>query len=468
MSGLILPKEPMAAIRGHGAVELFDDRTGKLYRRESFENFITSETKNYMKWMARKTFWSAIYGTINNASGAQAGTGSDPNHPFDWVEYTNNPTRFFDHQPNFNLKHIACWDDTTAEDTTEDYAFGSVVAWANKQVYAGTDTKRGTPNLTEAFTDPTKVKWVFDWANTAGNGTFQSIGWLWMDEARLWQRANWWSAVSAPAFGSPGTPYTGNGYGSQDWYENHFDSDDANNRVIALISDSGSPFHFRLWAASWDLQTWTQIADNALQGQVAVAGTKAYNSTFDTNANPCLRKYDLATGTIDATVANKWSTLLGVTTSDRITDIAYDGTNLLLVIGQPAGRPTVFKVNPSTGALVSSFSTAPYIATAAKVAVGPSGDIWVADYDFRIARFSPSGTFKAAFSGIEGDLPSVPHCMAWRNSGGVTDMYMTQYNGPMYLKQVNKRGMGARTLLGSPLTKASTQTMKITYEFDFS
>ena len=52
-----------------------------------------------------------------------------------------------------------------------------IIAWADKSSYSGTDNRRGSLNTELSYGDPYRAHWVFDWGPNAGNGTFSHIYW---------------------------------------------------------------------------------------------------------------------------------------------------------------------------------------------------------------------------------------------------------------------------------------------------
>jgi len=52
-----------------------------------------------------------------------------------------------------------------------------IIAWADKSSYSGTDNRRGSLNTELSYGDAYRAHWVFDWGPNAGNGTFSHIYW---------------------------------------------------------------------------------------------------------------------------------------------------------------------------------------------------------------------------------------------------------------------------------------------------
>lgn len=66
---------------------------------------------------------------------------------------------------------------TYNESNTSDGNPGIQIGWADKSIYSGSDTMRGTPNTAESYATNNRIHWVFDWPTHAANGTFQTIIW---------------------------------------------------------------------------------------------------------------------------------------------------------------------------------------------------------------------------------------------------------------------------------------------------
>jgi len=59
----------------------------------------------------------------------------------------------------------------------EHVPFDRMVGWADKNSYAGTDNRRGSLNEELSYAAYDKIHFVFDWGTNAGNGTFDNIYW---------------------------------------------------------------------------------------------------------------------------------------------------------------------------------------------------------------------------------------------------------------------------------------------------
>jgi hypothetical protein len=140
--GIIKPK-------GFVTVELFDKR-GKLKERIKKQNYVHPVVLEQMaKW---------------------------------WTFYTfarNRAHRSFDTAGTFAsdfFKVLRLTSNTDIEDQTERIIKGDQVGWAyTNETYSGSDSKRGTVNVAESFSDEKQIHFVFDFPTHAANGTFQSI-----------------------------------------------------------------------------------------------------------------------------------------------------------------------------------------------------------------------------------------------------------------------------------------------------
>ncbi|MDI3311579.1 MAG: hypothetical protein QJR05_09180 [Thermoanaerobacterium sp.] len=338
-------KEKISKIRGLVTVELFDAVIKKKVLEAKTENLITSIGYNYFRW--------AIQDRIIQSSSAS--------------------------KPSFSnvFNQIQLYSSSQIESDDLYPETGNLVGWADQTAYAGSDTLRGSLNVTESnfnFDRYMRMHFVFDWPTNAANGTFQTIIW---------------------AYSNP-LQFAYNSFSSPDSYPYGLAWDGTN-----------------LWLAGGNTQ-------------------KIY-------------KLNPSTGAVISSFSSPDGYPFGLT---------WDGTNLWLV-----GRNTqkIYKLNPSTGAVISSFSSpdsAPY-------GLGWDGtNLWLAGSNTqKIYKLNPStGAVISSFSSPD----SSPFGLGWDG----TNLWLAGgYAHKIY--KLNQALYGARTLLASPVTKTSTNTMKIQYDFVF-
>ncbi|MDE4542252.1 hypothetical protein [Thermoanaerobacterium sp. R66] len=338
-------KEKFSKIRGLVTVELFDAATKKKVLEAKTENLITSIGYNFLRWAIQDRI-------IQNSSASK---------------------------PSFSnvFNQIQLYSTSQIESDDLYPETGNLIGWADQTAYAGSDTLRGSLNVTESnfnFDRYMRMHFVFDWPTNAANGTFQTIIWAYSNPLQF----AWYS------FSSPDSwPY----------------------------------------GLAWD-------------------GTNLWLTGFNTQK---IYKLNPSTGAVISSFSSPDSWPYG---------LAWDGTNLWL-----AGVNTqkIYKLNPSTGAVISSFSSpdsSPY---------GLAWDgtnLWLAGVNTKkIYKLNPStGAVISSFSSPD----SSPHGLAWDG----TNLWLAGYNTQRIYK-LNQALYGARTLLASPVTKTSTNTMKIQYDFVF-
>lgn len=157
---LVANKPFYAEIEGRASLQFFDADSGKLQHQEDANNFLGSINNDYIDWLNRERYFRYI---------PNRGSSMGSRWPIDGMQ-----------------THLACFTDSRSEQTDQRHFQGSVVAYANRGTYVGTDTKRGTLNLTESDLTNGRAKWVFDWPTNAGNDlAISTIGW-----ARLFESTN--------------------------------------------------------------------------------------------------------------------------------------------------------------------------------------------------------------------------------------------------------------------------------------
>lgn len=153
---------PVDGIRGEVRAEIFDD-SGKTVCEEVGHNFI-SKIWTYTSRSWQRTAWSMF--PLNEVSlgvdmPSSQGAGRIPwRTPNNW---------------------IAAWNSSSAEDSANEHMVitdgAGLIAYASRIPQGSPAGKRGVVNVTDSSWGENIEVMVFDWPTTAGNGTFQSIGW---------------------------------------------------------------------------------------------------------------------------------------------------------------------------------------------------------------------------------------------------------------------------------------------------
>jgi hypothetical protein len=496
MSGLVIAEsmeDVTREARGHWLVELFDER-GRMVDRATADNFISNAMKDHAKWMARYPYRASF-----------VGVDTDPQPVYPWYR-------------------IMLTDSSKAESSgTETLVPGKTVAWANRTTYAGNAPLRGTANTAESLITPTTCKWVFDWPSSGGIGTFQSLCWAFDGVTRSGMTPilrteggpdafAWWGEAQLPAYG----------YGST--LINGFATTPA-----SIIHEESTGTIWRITRGALQAQKWTTVLtqpyvavyDDGLSLATAnpsLTGAFANDFTVANNVNDlgypgsggalwgtqfaspyALQRFNFpAGGAVQQTITKPWS-------DAEPGLVAFDGTNLYCCRNgsgmtapssinglDPSGPVTVYKVRASDGVTLGSWthprrifalnwdptnnrllvfdcygygrSNASTISTqvgtvARAVAYDATGNLdWQATVIYPYA-WNTATTFQLTDASILGYGGDIVVAASWTNYGGSTGQALMRY------KPTN---LGARALLGSPLTKSSLQTMKVTYTITYS
>ena len=297
---------------------------------------------------------------------------------------------------------------------------GNVIGYANTtSTYSGGDTKRGTINVHESvfdYTDYLHMHYVFDWPTHAANGTFRMIGWRYDTEVF---KSNYTTYFASP----DSYPYGLTWDGQYLWLagNNQARIYKLNPSTGEVISSFASP-NSAPRGLTWDGQyLW-------------LAG--------DTQDR--IYKLNPSTGEVISSFASPDLQPQGLT---------WDGQYLWLA-GSYYDR--IYKLNPSTGEVIS------YFASPELYPRGLTWDgqyLWLAgDTQARIYKLNPStGEVISSFASPDND----PSGLAWDGQ----DLWLAGYNQDRIYKLC--MSFGAITLLPAPVTKTSTNTMKVQYDFVF-
>lgn len=306
--------------------------------------------------------------------------------------------------------------DATIYDTYPLYRnIGQVIGWSNKTNYSGTDTFRGTINAAESYTNNERVHYVFDWPTHAANGTFQTIAWGNISSNKI--TGSYISTFSSPdsypyGFTWGGTNLWVGGYFSKKIYKINPNTGEVVNSFTTQISF--------LKGLAWDGTNYLWAINNS--------------NIYKMNPN---------TGEIISSLINPVTSPVGFT---------CDGTNLWIT-GYDEHK--IYKVNPSTGAIIDLFPTPN---SESRGLTWDGTNLWVVDYyGSSIYKLNPNtGGVISSFA----QPVTSPQGIAW---DGTNLWVVNQY----YIYKGIDAQIGTITRIPNPVTKTSTNTMKVQYDFIF-
>ena len=485
------------ALEGHVKLELFDDRTGKLQERQEADNYVTDILTAVARWNARN-------GTLHAqlSQGGTSSTGLDPS-PIAPCYFGNQSSSSASSPPALAF---VLTDATNAENPSGDRILCGKVcafAWANA-TYAGSDTFRGTLNQVESSRQSTKDIIVIDWPTNAGNGTIQSVYGTYLAQNN--NASGYVAFLYADSY-VQNLLVSASGYGDT-WSDSQSGLAATSYQQQGLYLDPDG-------VSYWEMAPWNPVSGQAtmlkrtlgtgvivstvvLTGMATSTatmyftndGTGAVGNWWVTNYNSSsgnnnLHKFAAAGGAPTTTYTGKFAV------GGFVPITAAGGYLWALLSG------TVQQLDPATGNLITTIT----LQAQPDTTLGPLGifqqfityrpdvangdELWVSVgttwYASRlgIGRYSLSGVGK----GIIGD----PRSNAWgqwfyQNGYPNGVAVLTGSNGWVFQSPIgsgnppptslfrmnNSRQFVSRSLLPSAVTKANTQTMKLTYEFDWT
>lgn len=464
-------EELVQKIEGQVTAELFDAKTGELVQREETHNFISQPAIAFLKQAQRTVFKQGIY-TLNSSL-------VQDYQLLDKSDAT-----------------LVLTDLTDAEDpANETHMYGRPIGWASKTVYSGSDTLRGTVNAALSQATSTYCKWVFDWPTNAANGTIASIGWSKSPtggfDTSLTNNA--YSYASASTLGQVYSSSTNYNYLSR-----------ASSSVCYAASGStiytlnASFVQSSTFSVSAQMSSVNGIAWDSANNKLWVAGTFGVTSK--------IASYNASGTLIDGPF----------TTARQYAGLAYDGQYLW---GGLSGNPnhTLYRINSATGAEVSNFTFPAY--TSENIAdlscSQATSTVWVKVYygsqaggvgqtqqlkafnytgqptavsvsviswsptsqglrSYGGAQTSGAGTYdnySSSTAAIDNDS-SFPIAIAY--GFDVIDKYNFLNTVALTASKnfriaiITADGLGSRALLPTPIAKTSSQTLRITYQMNYS
>ncbi len=390
----------MLGIEGKVEIEMIDPRTGKVQSRQEAPNYV-----NVAQWEAfaeslQKQIWTYGY------QGIAAST------------VTNRPSDGHDPRLPRSIRndHLACWTDSTAEDSADDFAFGEVVAWAHRWQQGSPSTRQGLVQPTLCTLTDDAVSWVWEWATANGNGTFQSVGWrrlAWVansgdtligDPPYLERRVQTWTGftdavsasttVVAAATAGPniylasGIYYdagSGKLYGMSATSNGNIllssvvtiDPTSGNLTYGAVSSEAAAAFATSGGLGGANNQALATRACAGFTRMGAVGDWIGVGSTGNGTARrPWIRRVTNA-GVTSYTNANAGTYAV----ESLFNDVTYDGTNLwVAAINHATGPGFVHRIDPATGTISATISaiagTPAYFPAISSVTHGPCGIEW--------------------------------------------------------------------------------------------
>lgn len=483
--GLILPT------KGLVTVDLIDAHSGRVVQREESENFLSLQSLKVARWWQRM-----MWGAYNPVQTADA--------------YGNKPHEM----PWFPAQHLAYWNDTSAEaPLTEDRVAKELVGWASRHPVGSPSGKRGVVNIAEsAFTDAAS-KWVFDWTTSQGNGSFQSVGWTrihettgfpivrtpdddqvlitpaagtgtstwgaplyWDATANLWYLvelvsnavAPYWRIASAPAVG--GTTTSVCTVLAATW----------NNAFLHGVTRLGTDFI--LSGMQSNLPRLARITAAGVQTWVATPGASLLylnDCTIDGSSNiwtagsdGVARRHSNTDGSVTATVSPALAPTI-------LTAIAYDASdgNFWVMGTVAAVTNQMWKMDSSgntvgplyslSSSALSVSSTSPFVGTYAIPAAAARDHYRLVLNTVSDTPGSVLNPTAARTAGVDVIGLTAP-TLTVRSGVPVAGGRATNNFGVNRATAINGGTLGTRSKLTSPITKTSSQTLKITYQFNFS
>jgi hypothetical protein len=477
----------------------FDER-GKCVQKVESHNYVTDILTGQIKWFTRQY--------ITRRCGVTSPTNDSNNNPsyIEWMVaaganacgYAPAASPALDYYPTSGQGTpgsapcgVVLTTAAHAEDPTNDrFIRGAMTAWSYLEGFTGTETHRGSLNASECVVSPSKAVFVFDWPTSAGNGTAQSVYWAntlftgnvlstWPEMFLQNAAGTGYGSTSTPTWmGSQATGFTY--YGSQRDVGLYLDPDGVSYWTLQPNLATGDCYMLKR-----TLGTGALVSSIRLNGSgFGVYGFTNDGSgslgnwwTYDGGGN--LKKWPAAGGT--ATSTTSYATL-GIpqpyngATFPTYTMFFYNG--YIWLQSTPSGGPYRMYQILASGPTLAASVTIP--SSPSGQPVGPNGtyaglyypdatngdELWLSTVQY-VNRYDLSGNWRGTFIPAIGSFYTG---MSLYPGGGVMYSIGSFTTVPVQYNYIvnNCRQFHARSLLPSPVTKSNTQTMKLTYEFDYT
>lgn len=323
-------------------------------------------------------------------------------------------------EPSYYLNNIVLSTATTTPQESGLEDTGKIVGWADKTTYSGSDVYRGTINTAESYATNDKVHWVFDWPTHAANGTFQTIIWgnIYTTEKTFFTEYYTLKTLSS---GFNGITWGGGYYWLSDNGADKIHKMNSNYEIIESYNAPDSVPNGITWGDGF---LWLSGASSNKIYKINPSNMTVISSIPSPEYDP--------------------------------QGLAWYDNSLWVTCGSST---TIKKLNPSTGAVLNTIIIP--ISEVRGFTFDNNGNIWVLNYDKRkVYKFNPNtSTFLVDFYSNPG-----PADIELNDDGTLTIMHE---GSTSYLIKYYDLQIGARTLLPQPVTKTSTNTMKVQYDFIF-
>lgn len=439
-------------IEGKVKLELFDARTGKKQEEVRADNYAGDQMLTWIKWYAR----SALRGQMSTGVTTQ-----------DW-------------SPQGSFNGFWLTDASHAENQAVDYASrGTMAGFAyTTGTYAGADPFRGTINLTESLMTANSILFVCDWPTNAGNGNINSVysGYLGASSnMNFFLNQNWTQNATNTGYGSTWTDsVTGLG---------------ASGASVQVWTDPDGVSYWELW---WSGTTfWTMVkrtlGTGAIVSTVALTPTAGAPQGFandgvgsvgnwwicTNNATASLYKFPAAGGAATASYTGK--TFYG--------NCDVGGGYLWVVSSNQAAQYAL-----ATGNLVTTVTLSPQLdSTGGSASIDGTRIAYYSDPTngdeiqalhrnfqsstvYEMGRWTLSGSPRGSYSPYYNQPFTAPYTNLTYDQNGrrLWCNYAGAGAGSVLYWETATRDFFSRSLLPSLVTKTNTQTMKLTYQFNYS
>lgn len=434
------------------------------------------------------------------------------------------------HPNNFadGMRNVILSDSTEAVDADEFIFPGEMGAYTNlREQYApAVNTKRGNLNTVTSYRTPTSLRYVCEWGTAYGNGTHNSVGIGNVVQAATaathsYQCLTPYLSLGSRVGNTVVVDSSNGGPGTGGMHNSHPTHNSASHNVFAattLPTSANTPILSGYRAANnefWVVQSgiagnnlsrkdFSNLSAAPFSAATAAAGHTVTGPTNTTIGGGTNRTAVAAIG------ADLWlayqgtlkrcvkptNTSLTVTNTytpggiENCVDICTDNTNLYWL-----GATTVYVINPATGAISSSWAhgltgtmgnivwggaDSPYLIICYEATSLPS----VATSNGMAARTSWLGALRTVAGAARGTFqipgPVYNTAAGTANTTGGLIMPLTSDRKHWVGPAGNNSQLSAtpqmmlfgpshmsRTVLGSPVVKTSSNSMRVTYEFTF-
>lgn len=461
---VIRAKDMLDGVNTKVMVELYDDLTGKKKEEWKGENILTDAWVDYHRYLVKNSFLPFS---------AQAGRSANI-----WANVSPASAVYNDTNQNLWMDYLLLSKDSSAELAATKSSTEKLTGYSQRAAAVTPDTVQGTINGLESFVTNDNYHFVFDFPTSCANGTFNSV--LWGSNPTSFGGILVPSLTAVPNkqyfyTGLSNVQVNGNQYFQSITYDpvggNFYVVQTGTIQQCWIIRESDMTIINNF--------TFTGVPTNINQC-IYVSGflyiVQYTNSSVPGNVGSVIYKVNASTG--GAATSINMNAKLPSTANIYICGIRWDGTNFW-ILSTNGNSTTVAQMCKFDSTLTTLISNSAFGTTYGTFDIKGDGTTAYVGLHYNGTYLMSAATNRSVlifydpvtYQPVKHTFSITPNYYMVNPVNGNESFWFIGYNGAadkLVLRKYVHTGIYAKTLLASPVTKTSANTMKIIYDFSIS